>query len=292
MPEENNVLVIHFAESSKAFEALSQLKGQPGVRGAAVVERTADGEVRPADGYSPEGGTGVAVGGSVGALIGILAGPVGVLLGWSTGMLAGMAYEADELADADDGFTILSQSIPAGGNALIVEITETSHAFADDVAARLDGTITRLPVGDVQAEIESAQKAARKAAAEARKVRRAERQRGVQGEAERPWTPPHHDLTSRLLPCRHRSRPEFTRRATPARRQAWPATQSWATWTAGGRRSTSSTSPATRPSRRHQRRCWTVPFAGCPGPPTIGSCGLATRRPWRSPGVAAAADRR
>lgn len=175
MSEENNVLVIHFPESSKAFEALSQLKSQPGVRGAAVVERTADGEVRLGDGYSPEGGSGVAVGGLVGALIGILAGPVGVLLGWSTGMLAGMAYEADELADADDGFTILSGSIPAGSNALIVEMMETSHAIADDVAEKLGGTITRLPAKDVEAEIKSAQEAARKAAAEARKVRRAGR---------------------------------------------------------------------------------------------------------------------
>jgi uncharacterized membrane protein len=175
MPEENNVLIIHFPESSKAFEALSEFKSQPGVRGAAVVERTADGQVRLADGYSPEGGTGVAVGGLVGSLIGILAGPVGVLLGWSTGMLVGGAYEADELADADDGFTILSRSIPAGSNALVVEMAETSHAIADDVANRLDGSVTRLPATEVQAEIESAQEAARKAAAEARKVRRAER---------------------------------------------------------------------------------------------------------------------
>jgi uncharacterized membrane protein len=175
MPDEDNVLIIYFPDSSKAFEALSQFKGQPGVKGAAVVERTADGEVRLGDGYAPEGGTGVAVGGLVGALIGVLAGPVGVLLGWSTGMLVGGAYEADEVADADDGFTILSRSIPAGSNALIVEMTETSHAIADDVAARLDGTITRLPASEVGAEIESAREAARKAAAEARKVRRAQR---------------------------------------------------------------------------------------------------------------------
>ena len=175
MSEENNVLVIHFPESSKAFEALSELKDQPGVRGAAVVERTADGQVRLADGYSLEAGSGVAVGGLVGSLIGILAGPVGVLLGWSTGMLVGMAYEADEADDADDGFTILSHSIPAGGNALVVEMMESSHAMADDVAKRLDGTITRLPATEVQFEIESAQEAARKAAAEARKVRRGAR---------------------------------------------------------------------------------------------------------------------
>jgi uncharacterized membrane protein len=175
MSEENNVLVMHFPESSKAFEALSQFKGQPGVRGAAVVERTTDGQVRIADGYSPEGGSGVAVGGLVGSLIGILAGPLGVLLGWSTGMLVGGAFEADELADADDGFTILARSIPAGSNVLVVEMFETSHAIGDDVAEKLDGTITRIPAREVQAEIESAQDAARKAAAEAHKARRAER---------------------------------------------------------------------------------------------------------------------
>jgi hypothetical protein len=140
-----------------------------------LVERTADGEVRLGDGYSPEGGSGVAVGGLVGSLIGILGGPVGVRLGWSSGMLVGGAYEADELADAGDGFTILSDSIPAGSNALVVEMTETRHAIADDVAEKLDGTITRLPAAVVQAEIESAQDAARKAAHEARKVRRAEK---------------------------------------------------------------------------------------------------------------------
>jgi uncharacterized membrane protein len=174
MPTENNVLIMHFPDKSQAFEALSQLKGQPGVTGAAVVERTPDGEIRMADAHAPEVGGGVAVGGLVGALIGILAGPVGVLLGWSTGMLVGMAYETDEAADTEDGFTILSRSVPAGGNALIVEMTETSHAIADDVAEKLNGTVTRIPAAVVEAEI-SAREAAREAAHEARKVRRDKR---------------------------------------------------------------------------------------------------------------------
>jgi uncharacterized membrane protein len=178
MPAQNNILVMQFPESSQAFEAMSQLKGQPGVIGAAVVERTPDGQVHVADGYSQEVGGPTATGGMVGALIGVLAGPLGVLLGWSSGTLIGMAYEADEAADADDGFTILSRSISAGRNALIVEMVEmneSSHAVADAVAEKLNGTITRLPAAEVEAEIESAREAARKAAAEARKVRRAER---------------------------------------------------------------------------------------------------------------------
>jgi uncharacterized membrane protein len=172
---EKNILVMHFPDSSKAFQALSEMKGQPGVSNAAVLERTAEGQLHVTDSYAPEAGAGVAVGGLVGALIGILAGPVGVLLGWSSGMLVGAAYEIDEDADNDDGFTILSRSIPPGGNALVAEMVETSHAIADETAAKLDGTVVRIPATEMAMEIDSAQEAARSAAAEARKVRRAKR---------------------------------------------------------------------------------------------------------------------
>jgi len=181
MAEEKNVLIMQFSDPSKAFQALSELKSQPGVTGAAVVERTADGQVQVADGYSPAAGTGVAVGGLVGALVGILAGPVGVLLGWSTGLLAGVAYDSGEAADADDGFTVLSKRIQDGGNALIVEMTESSHAVADDIATKLDGTVTRVPSSEMESEIASAREAQRAAAAAARRARREKRQAEFKG---------------------------------------------------------------------------------------------------------------
>jgi uncharacterized membrane protein len=175
MVTESNVLVMQFRDPSRAFQALSELKGQPGVNSAAVLERTAEGRLKVGDSYTPEAGGGVAVGGLVGALVGVLAGPVGVLLGWSAGMLVGAVYESDEEADAEDGFTILSKGIPAGGNVLIVEMIETSHAIADDIADRLDGKVTRIPASEMEAEIETAQEAARRATSEARKARRAKR---------------------------------------------------------------------------------------------------------------------
>jgi hypothetical protein len=96
-----------------------------------------------------------------------------VLLGWSTGMFAGAAYESFEVADADDdGFTEPSKRIAASGNALLVEMTETSHAVADDTANRLEGTVTRVPSNEVEAEVAAARDAAHKAAQEARRVRR------------------------------------------------------------------------------------------------------------------------
>ena len=178
MPEEKNIIVMQFPENSKAFEALSEMKGQPGVISLAVAERTSDGQVRVADGYSQTLGSGIAVGGLVGALIGVIAGPLGVLLGWSSGALFGAVVDSDQAADADDGFTVLSKSIPPGGNALFVEMHETSHAIADDLNAKLKGTITRVPAAEVEAEVVAAQQAARAAAAEAGRARRAERQAG------------------------------------------------------------------------------------------------------------------
>ena len=176
MFDEKNVLILSFPDPSKAFEALSEMKGQPGVISAAVVERTPDGQVRVADGYTPTLGSGTAVGGVVGALVGVIAGPLGVLLGWSSGVIAGAAYDTGEAADTDDGFTVLSNRIPAGGNALIAEMTETSHAIADDIAEKLGGSVTRIPTAEVETEVAAAQDAARKAAKEARKVRRETRQ--------------------------------------------------------------------------------------------------------------------
>jgi uncharacterized membrane protein len=170
MADEENVLIITYPDPSKTFQALSELKGQPGVVSAAVVERSAGGAVQVADSYTPMVGAGTVGAGAVGALIGLIAGPLGMLLGWSSGTLAGATFDTLEAADADDGLTELSRRIPAGGNALLVEMTETSHAIADDIAK--DGSITRIPTAEVEAEVMAAQDAARAAAKEARRVRR------------------------------------------------------------------------------------------------------------------------
>jgi hypothetical protein len=38
-------------------------------------------------------------------------------------------------------------------------IVETSHAIADGIAAKLDGTVSCIPVKDVDAEVEAAHEA-------------------------------------------------------------------------------------------------------------------------------------
>jgi uncharacterized membrane protein len=93
---QENVIVIGFSESSKAYQALSVLKeadaeGRIGLESAAVAERTANGELRIPESADNVGLVGTASGSLIGMLVGVLGGPVGVLLGWGAGAMMGGA---------------------------------------------------------------------------------------------------------------------------------------------------------------------------------------------------------
>jgi uncharacterized membrane protein len=87
MAERESVVVVRFNEPSKAHQALSLVKrwyaeGRIGLRNAAVVERTPQGELCITKGTTNVGPIGTAGGSLIGMLIGVLSGPVGVLTGW------------------------------------------------------------------------------------------------------------------------------------------------------------------------------------------------------------------
>src|SRR5690349_418269 len=101
----DNVLVVTFGEDPKndtnAYQALTDLKqldsqGQINITGAAVITRDLDGrvEVKSEVGDNPYAGT--ASGGVIGLLVGILGGPLGVLIGGTTGVLVGSLFDMDE----------------------------------------------------------------------------------------------------------------------------------------------------------------------------------------------------
>jgi uncharacterized membrane protein len=89
-----NVIAVSFSEDANAYEALSRLKdldakGEVSVRGAAVVMRGEDGKIVTKDQFGDESVEGTATGGLVGLLVGVLGGPVGILIGGATGVLVG-----------------------------------------------------------------------------------------------------------------------------------------------------------------------------------------------------------
>src|SRR5690242_5613755 len=146
-----NVLVVRFAEPSKAYQALSALKaadaeGRIGLESAAVVERTPGGELHIPESADNVGLVGTASGSLIGMLIGVLGGPVGVLLGWGTGALMGGAFDVDRAITSDEALTVLGKAIPTGSTAVIASVDEPAVEMIDGEMKKLDGEVTRRPV--------------------------------------------------------------------------------------------------------------------------------------------------
>src|SRR4051794_27076659 len=96
-----NVLAVNFGDDAEAYKALTLLEeldeqGQAKLTGAAVVVRGEDGRVDIKDEVGDTSYEGTATGGIVGLLIGILGGPLGVLIGGATGLLIGSLFDMDD----------------------------------------------------------------------------------------------------------------------------------------------------------------------------------------------------
>jgi uncharacterized membrane protein len=177
---DDNVVLVGFAEQSKAYQALSSLRqaddaGQLEVRAAALLERGPDGVVRVPDGGDVAPGVAIAGGGLIGLLIGVLGGPLGVLLGTSTGILTGSVAAAAHAGDQDIALAAISGQIEPGRTVLVAEVGEVATEVVDTAMSALGGTVTRRSAAEVYDEIQSAKAAQDAAEAEARRVLREQR---------------------------------------------------------------------------------------------------------------------
>ena len=175
-----NVVVVRFVEPSKAYEALSVLKqcdaqGRIGLRSAAVVERSASGELHIQEDADNVGLVGMASGSLIGMLVGVLGGPVGVLLGWGSGALIGGMFDMDRDSESDEALTLLGRAMPPESTAVIAEVEEPAVDVIDGEMSKLDGEVTRQTVEDVLAELGTVHEAAANAAREARRTVREQR---------------------------------------------------------------------------------------------------------------------
>jgi uncharacterized membrane protein len=178
---DENVIVTTFSEDSRAYEALARLKklaaeGQIDLHDGAVVERAQDGTLHLGDEAGNEDdGLATLTGGTIGLLIGILAGPLGVLFGGAVGLLAGAIVDAEDDDETDSVLEHMSRTIGNRETAALVDVDESGPAPVDGAMAALDGRVTRYARKDVEAEIAGAQEAAREARVKARKELRHQR---------------------------------------------------------------------------------------------------------------------
>jgi uncharacterized membrane protein len=177
---QKNVVVVRFNEPSKAYQALSVLKqcdaeGRIDLESAAVVQRTAEGGLSVSESDDNVGPVGIASGSLIGMLVGVLGGPVGVLLGWGAGALMGGAFDLDRNVTSDEALGVLARAIPPESTALIASVEEPAAEVIDAEMYGLGGEVTRRPVAEVMAELAAAEEAADAAAKEARRVVREKR---------------------------------------------------------------------------------------------------------------------
>ena len=201
-----NVISVSFDPDNNAYAALTALneldaQKQLTVEAATVIERGDDGAIVVKDQVGSFDYVGTATGGLLGLLIGILGGPLGVLIGGTYGLMLGSLVDLDEVEETDSVLTQISASVRPGHTALLAQVTEQSPEVVDSAMARLGGTVLRRPVEDVEAEIAAAEKAQREAKREAaRELRRGRRERSkeqVQATIEQLKAKlPHHEKTA------------------------------------------------------------------------------------------------
>jgi uncharacterized membrane protein len=180
MAEVENVVVVRFSEPSKAYQAMSVLKecdadGRIGLESAAIVERTAEGELRIPEDTDNVGPVGTVSGSLTGMLIGVLGGPVGVLIGWGAGAVMGGAFDLDRAETSNEALGVLGRAIPPGSTAVVASVAEPTVEVIDGDMKNLGGEVTRRPASEVMDELEVAEDAAAAASREARRTVRQKR---------------------------------------------------------------------------------------------------------------------
>jgi uncharacterized membrane protein len=175
--EMDNIIVAKFDDPAKAYQALSVLKqaaaaGRVVVKQAGVVERMKDGAIKIPEGADNRAGLGIATGSLVGMLIGIIGGPIGLLLGWGTGALVGGVFDAQRTSTSESALGQIGRTIPPGSTALIADVHELATEVLDGEMKQLGGELVRRPTNDVLAEVAAAQDAAQAAAEQAERVMR------------------------------------------------------------------------------------------------------------------------
>ncbi len=170
----DSVILVGFDDDSKAYEALTKLKEldsqhQLDLVEAEVVIRGDDGRVDVKDEVNDFAAGATVTGGLIGLLVGVLGGPLGIIVGGASGLFVGSLFDLDDADETDSALGDLSRTLRPGRHALLAQLQEPSIEVVDAAMADLGGTVLRRGVDDVEAEIAAAEDAQREAKKAARK---------------------------------------------------------------------------------------------------------------------------
>ena len=160
-----NVIVLSFVTADQAQDALRGLRRLHDadvvrLEAAAVIERTEEGRIAIRDVSEDFHLRATAAGGVLGALIGVLTGPFGLVIGGATGAAVGSLVDVADAQNTDQIVRVLGRTVRPGSAATLAVAYERTPAAVDDLAAELSGTVLRQARGEVECEIAEAEEAA------------------------------------------------------------------------------------------------------------------------------------
>ena len=169
-----NVIAVTFEDDRNAYQALTALKEldsqkRVGVEEGVVVVRNEDGQVVEKDRVESMFLPNTAGGGLTGLLIGIIGGPLGMLVGSASGLFLGSLFDLSDADETESALSAISSSVEVGRTSLLAVVTEQSPEVIDAAMSELGGTVLRRSVYDVESELAAAEDAEHKAKWEARK---------------------------------------------------------------------------------------------------------------------------
>ena len=175
-----DIVIGSFDQLSQARGAMSELRRLAEedaitLGTAAIVVREPDGRFWIPEDEARVGFTGAAAGGVIGALLGALTGPFGLLLWGTTGALVGSLADAEGADVTDEVLVSVTRSMPPGTAALIAEIEEPTFGVVNAAMERAGGRVSRRPRAELEADLAAAEEAGQAARREAKRVLRERR---------------------------------------------------------------------------------------------------------------------
>lgn len=158
-----NIIAVRFKVESEGYQAITALSRTPITDNAAILEmalvKRTDGKLEVCDSFSSGVHTtdDTATGGVIGGLVGILGGPIGVLLGGSVGALTGSAIDADDAINVASMLEMVADKMVDGGMSLIILAEEAAEEDLDACLKVYDVEILRFDAAVIAAEVEEAQ---------------------------------------------------------------------------------------------------------------------------------------
>lgn len=198
-----NVLAVIYEDEKTSYEVLSELKNRSGTSEVlqAGLVKNVRGSLVVKDGWTTDENANLWIdGGIIGALIGILGGPVGMLLGTGIGMVLGEVSDKSELDEQSGIIEQVASELKDQYLALILIAEEEDNSELDSFFANY-GTekIMRCTEGSILEEMELAKKTETELRKEAKSKMRKERKRERKEEESEEWSEKAEELRKKII---------------------------------------------------------------------------------------------